>query len=130
MEDQFENQRRCLHSHSILHGRSDKKFCDLKCKNAWHNAKNREHNLKFKSVDMDLHRNRKILALFFPMSRGEKYISILPLKEQGFKPDSFNGTMTSSSTNETYYILYDYAFRYEPSMGIKIIQYHGGIHKI
>ena len=130
MEDLIDNQSRCLGCHSILHGRSDKKFCHLECKNAWHNEKNREHNLKFKSVDMDLHRNRKILELYFPISHGEKYIPILPLNMQGFNPNCFNGIVTSSNSGETYYLIYDYAFRHDPSMGIKIIQYNGGIHKI
>ena len=52
------------------------------------------------------------------------------LKVQGFNPNCFNGILNSSKTGETYYLVYDHAFRHGPSMGIKIIQYNGRIHKI
>src|SRR5260221_12693044 len=48
-----------------LKGRSDRLYCDEKCKNKYHNARNKEDDVEFKRVQRVLRTNRKILKKMF-----------------------------------------------------------------
>jgi hypothetical protein len=130
MEDLFENQRRCQYCKSILKGRSDKKFCDISCKNAFHNPLNRNLQQKFKNDDRKLHNNYQVLYRFYEHSKGLEFIQLRPLLQEGFDPRFFVGTMRARDTGETVYIVYNYAFYCNQNSGIKIYFNERSFHPI
>jgi hypothetical protein len=55
-------QKRCCTTCSrVLHGRSDKKFCNEQCRNTYNNQLNSLANNYMRSIDHQLRRNRRIL---------------------------------------------------------------------
>ena len=130
MEDLCDNQNRCLSCHNILYGRSDKKFCDLKCKNAWHNAINKQNNMACKSFNSLLQRNRIILREFFEESQGTNYVPLIKLYQKGFSPNINAGHVKGSETGEWLTVVYDYAFVIIKETQIKIYYKNGGFHNI
>ncbi len=128
MEDLFNDQSRCLSCRSILQGRTDKKYCSLKCKNAWHNAINKQNNMAFKSLDSLLHRNRMILKEFFDESQGINYIPLIKLYQKGFCPAIHVGHIKVNETGEWFKVVYDYAFLINEVSQIKIHHKNGGFH--
>lgn len=129
MADLFENQRRCMYCKSILKGRSDKKFCNIECKNAYNNPIYRERQKIFKPVEKELHKNHAALEMFYELSHGEKFIQIRPLFQQGFDPRFYIGTMKLSAAGEFVYLVYNYSFLYDQKLGIKIFYHEGGFSK-
>ena len=130
MPDLFENSGRCHNCKAYLKGRSDKKFCSLKCKNAWHNAQNKQKNLKFKYADIQMHKNWVALDKYYNMSQGTNFISIILLYQQGFNPEFYNGNVTINETGEKLYVVYDYGFIINQESKIKIYYYDWGFNKI
>jgi len=130
MGNLFENQRCCMYCKSILKGRSDKKYCNLKCKNAYSNPINREREKIFKSDEKKLHKNHETLKMFYELSHGEVFIQIRPLYQQGFDPRFYTGTLDSKNAEGTVYIIYDYAFLYDQKQGIIVFYDKGGFHNI
>jgi len=130
MAELFENQGRCQYCSSILKGRSDKKFCNTDCKNAFHNPLNRERQLKLKNDDRILHHNHKVLCRFYEHSKGEEFIPLRPLLQEGFDPQFFIGTMKTRDSGETVYIVYNSAFSYDKKNGIKIYCNERSFHHI
>jgi hypothetical protein len=130
MEDLFENQRRCMSDKVILKGRADKKFCNIKCKNDYHNSINRELQKIFKPDEKKLRKNHSVLKMFYELSHGEEFIQIRPLYQEGFYPRYYIGTMKLNATGEIVYLVYDYAFLYDQKLGIKIFYYEGGFYNI
>lgn len=53
--------RHCLACHAIIRGRSDKRFCDDGCRNAYNNKLNSASNTIIRHVNAILKKNRKIL---------------------------------------------------------------------
>lgn len=52
----------CLECGRPLAGRSDKKFCDVHCKNAWHNQRNSRQQSQLKQVNAQINSNFRILS--------------------------------------------------------------------
>ena len=130
MEKPAENQKRCQCNDLILKGRSDKKFCNTKCKNDYHNLINRKQELIFKHDKSNLQKNYKALKMYYEHSKGKDFIQIRPLLQEGFDPRFYIGTMILKNTGETVYLVYDYAFFYDQKLGIKIFYQDGGFHNI
>ena len=128
MPDLLDNIARCEHCKVLLSGRSDKRFCSLKCKNAWHNHRNRENNMAYKTIDKQLHLNRVILKDFYEESQGMKFIPLVNLYQRGFNPISYNGNVTVNETSERLFVVYDYAFIINDSTQIKIYHNDGGFY--
>lgn len=51
----------CLYCQHAIHGRTDKKFCDDRCRNNFHNRKKAQESPYVRQVNKALRRNRKIL---------------------------------------------------------------------
>jgi len=128
MEDLFKEHKRCLNDLILIKGRSDKKFCGPKCKSAFNNAIYRERHKVFYGVDKTLHKNYTILKMFYEKSRGEIFIPIKELYQQGFNPHIFTGIMISKNAEEKLYILYDYGYVRDRDQSIKILFKDGGFH--
>ena len=114
MEIQF-----CLECNRVLKGRSDKKFCDQKCKNTHYNEYRRTRQpLRFKQINQILVHNRNILKTMF-----EKF----PLKNISNDQLSREGFLFSYYTNsspDTFYC-YDYGFRHTSDGFLQLLKVNG-----
>lgn len=72
--------KHCLECEEVLHGRSDKKFCNEACRSTYHNRLNATHSLIIRQINRRLNRNRKILEeLIFSGQRKVKRSLLLRL---------------------------------------------------
>ena len=101
--------RTCTACGKTVKGRSDKKFCDDYCRNAYNNQLKAADNNYVRSINNKLRRNRRILESL--LSREEETILVSRdyLQQQGFM---FN-YCTHSYTNkkgDVYLFCYDYGY--------------------
>ena len=54
----------CLQCNDTIHGRSDKKFCDDYCRNAYNNSSKKGSNNIIRNISNALRKNRNILESF------------------------------------------------------------------
>ena len=121
MKELNNNTKSCPLCGGIITGRSDRRFCSLQCKNAWHHAKNKEKQMVFNPVDRIVHRNRDALKAFYQYSQGTRYVPVDRLLKKGFQLEHYQRKiMNQNGTGENLYIVYDYAFVYNHSKGVKI----------
>ncbi|MEX2410091.1 MAG: hypothetical protein WD607_01755 [Candidatus Paceibacterota bacterium] len=114
--------RLCLNCKAPLEGRSDKKFCSLRCKNKYSNANRNKKDLIYKKVDDQLHKNHKVLERFYKLSNGIEFIDQRPLLMEGFNTSYFVGIQKSKTTGDTIYVIYNYGFIINNSHKILIIK--------
>lgn len=86
--------------------RTDKKFCNLKCKNSFHNRIQCEKRRIRREIDSALHRNHDLLMEY----DGQKQVSLIELKAKGFDNFTFN-RLTKDEDQKTWQVCYNYAFR-------------------
>jgi len=92
-----------------LKGRSDKKFCDDYCRNAYNNQLKSTSNNYVRNINNALGKNRRILEGIFPP--GEKMTKTTKEKLQrlGFQFKYFTHTYTNKKGN-VYYFCYEYGY--------------------
>jgi len=92
-----------------IHGRSDKKFCSVRCKNYYHTNLRRVTNVAVFDINKILHRNRSILLEVIGINKFQTKISrrILDKKKFNFK---YHTHININSQNKTYYFVYDIAW--------------------
>lgn len=98
------NVIKCLKCSGKLKGRSDKKFCDQYCRNAYHNGIYREDNVLMKGVNQILKRNRRILKQLFQNVEISSKTDLIGL---GYNFDYYTNMYTSRK-NQVHYFCYDY----------------------
>jgi hypothetical protein len=100
----------CLFCRKPVIGRSDKKFCDDGCRNAFHNRLNSLRPLSVRSVNNILSKNRRIIShIIFNMNTSK--VSVQELMGMGFNFNYFTG---QSFENEViYHHCYEYLYAEE-----------------
>jgi hypothetical protein len=101
-------KHKCLHCETLLHGRSDKKFCSLACKNEHHAQTRRQTKDAVAEIDGYLHRNREILALLMGDSRKE-IMDRMVLVRAKFRWEYMTG-IYKNKQGKWYHLVYDYAW--------------------
>lgn len=101
--------RFCLYCNDPLKGRSDKKFCDDQCRNAYNNEMKSMHHKEVSEINKVLSRNRKILQGF--LKGADKPVSA-KREEMLIKGFHFNYITHSETNNEgqPIYCCYDHAY--------------------
>ena len=108
-------QHECLHCGKQLKGRTDKKYCDLHCKSAYHYQKAKENPERFyDKVDNQLKLNRKILKEY--NKGGKVTVRSSVLLELGFDPEFFTHYWKNQK-GEVYLFVYEYGFLKKPENG-------------
>lgn len=98
----------CLACYQPLEGRSDKKFCDVHCKSAYHYKKAIEEAPQFyNKVDNQLKKNRRILKSF--NKAGKATVRANTMLEAGFNP-KFITHYWKNGKGDTYLFVYEYGF--------------------
>ena len=100
----------CQHCTSKMTGRSDKKFCSVKCKNDFHKQLRTFNKNVLSKIDGILHRNYAILV---EITNQQKHNNIkvprLQLDKAGFNFNYFTGTYKNRQ-DKTYHYVYDFAW--------------------
>jgi len=82
-------KKRCKNCGKILKpskGRSDRQYCDEKCKNQYHNAKNARENAELQRIELILRKNHRILKKMF-LRKDKDTIPKERLLKEGFNFD-------------------------------------------
>ena len=100
------HSRLCLECNEKLTGRSDKRFCDAYCRNAYHNRHKADDELLIKTTNQHIRRNRRILKTLCPV--GKATVRKEVLDQMGYDYRYFSSLFKTSTM--TYYLVYDYGF--------------------
>lgn len=80
-----ETKAHCLHCGTVMYGRSDKKFCDTKCKNAYHNSETERSRRYRKSVMAAIEINYAILDDL--LRNRQITVAVEKIAPRGFSPN-------------------------------------------
>lgn len=97
----------CLHCSEPIRGRSDKKFCDPSCRNAYNNERNKDESQIMRNVNRILRKNRKILSELNP--NGKAKVSQSELTSKGFDFNYFTNTYTTRKGG-VYHFIYEHGW--------------------
>ncbi|MCH5719728.1 DUF2116 family Zn-ribbon domain-containing protein [Niabella hibiscisoli] len=103
------HSKNCLACGKPVKGRSDKKFCDDYCRNAYNNRANGVNTEVIRNINNDLKKNRQILASLLQNDHETVITPKSRLIDLGFK---FRW-MTHQYTNQNgqiYFYCYDYGY--------------------
>ncbi|MEQ9288712.1 MAG: hypothetical protein RIG77_17455 [Cyclobacteriaceae bacterium] len=96
-------------------GRSDKKFCDAYCRNAYNNQHKAVDEQYIQLVNSRIRHNRRILKGLSP--EGKATVRKEVLDQMGYDYKYFSGIFKTKTG--LYYLVYDYAFSPLVEMGIE-----------
>ncbi|HEY1019270.1 MAG TPA: hypothetical protein VGE25_09745 [Sediminibacterium sp.] len=112
MKDEIENELgltgSCIVCEKKFYGRSDKKFCGVRCKNQYHNTNTVRNTKLIRSVNYLLRKNRNILYTLTNGKRTAKTMKRDVLLIAGF--DFSYITSVDVSQEQTTYYCYDYQY--------------------
>jgi len=105
-----------------MKGRSDKRFCSVKCKNEHHYNKRKAVADTVGTIDNILHQNHRIMLQLF---EGEKrqYFKVpkLILSKMGFD-FSYHTGIYINTKKKTYHYIYDYAWMEFSNQEIMVVR--------
>ncbi len=113
------NQQFCMLCNHKIHGRTDKKFCNDNCRNAYHNKINHSENILIRNIKAKLFRNRKILS----ETSGDRSVCTINrslLVSKGFQFE-FMTQMHSNKHGSVTYFCYDYSYKLINDSSIQIL---------
>lgn len=97
----------CLECGSVLKGRSDKKFCDAICRNAYNNRTSKSANNLMRNINRRLAKNRKILEELNP--HGKSKTTKAKLLQAGFDFSHFT-SIYETKKGARYYFVYEQGY--------------------
>jgi hypothetical protein len=100
-------ERLCLDCGTVLHGRSDKKFCDDQCRNNYNNQLNSDSYNLVRNINNILKRNRRIMEELNPSGKTKTNRKKLMVK--GFNFDYIT-SIYQTKTGSTYNFCYEYGY--------------------
>ncbi len=114
-------KRSCIYCDKVIRsGRSDKKFCDERCKDAYYNSiKIQEHN-EIKKIDLILKKNRRVLKKLFNLRNATIPKSILV--KEGFEFDYHTHIIITKLKRNQFIFCYDHGYREVADGRIQIIR--------
>ena len=102
--------KKCPYCNRIISGRTDKMFCDDKCRNNYYYKVNNEQKNYIRKINRVLLKNRGILRSINPSGRTS--VPKRYLDELGFDFDCFT-SIHKTKKGKDYYLVYDQAFSIE-----------------
>jgi hypothetical protein len=116
--------RSCLHCEKeidIRKGRSDRKFCDERCKNEYHNAQKNDARMEIIRIEAALKANRKILKKVLG-SRKEEIVSRETLEKLGYNFMYHTHHVISMTKNYEYTFCFNYGYRTAEDGKMKVVK--------
>jgi hypothetical protein len=102
--------RYCLNCNKqIKSGRSDKKFCDMDCKDEYYNNLKSEEHSEIRKIELRLKKNRRILKKILGPNP-EIIITKEKLLSAGFQFDYHTHHVISKIKSNEYIFCYDYGY--------------------
>ncbi len=98
----------CLECGEKIIGRSDKKFCNDACRNAYNNKQNKDSTNLMRNVNNKLRKNYRILVE--TNTDGKTKITRSKLESLGFDFDYFTNLKVYKNGSE-YKFIYDYGYK-------------------
>ncbi|MGJ1236934.1 MULTISPECIES: hypothetical protein [Sphingobacterium] len=110
----------CLECGKVIYGRSDKRFCDDACRNAYNNKLNSDQTNLVRNVNNILRKNRRILL---DALSGEGMVKIQreKLKRLGFD-FKFHTHTFSNNKGQTYSFIYETGYLLLENDWVLIVQ--------
>ena len=100
-------ERLCTACGTVIHGRTDKKFCDDQCRSSFNNIARHANNEVINKVNRILRKNRQILEHLNP--EGKVKISYSELIQAGYSLEYHTHTYLTQN-GSFYYFCYDYGY--------------------
>lgn len=113
--------RNCLSCNDHLRGRTDKKFCNDYCRNAYNNSLNSDGNKQVRNINHALRKNRRILESILHPGRHIAKTSKQKLYTKGFSFVYFTHTTTNRKGN-CYHYCYEYGYLILEGDGVMIVK--------
>lgn len=110
--------RLCVICDTPLFGRSDKRFCSVKCKNNYHAEIRRTTNAFAKDTFKQLLRNHRILSELIGPEKKDFEINLMSLKRKGFDPQSITGFKLRSA--EIVFSLFNFSWTFTAGQTIAV----------
>jgi hypothetical protein len=101
--------RNCQYCDKQLYGRSDKQFCNDKCRNCYHNKTKSNNRNSIRIINIILKKNVSILEKLMNNSRDKILIDLSRLVTLGFNFAYFTHLVTDKEGN-TINFCYDYGY--------------------
>ena len=101
--------RSCLACNKSVRGRTDKKFCDDYCRNAFNNQLKADSNNMVRNINNALRKNRRILEELLPANEKMVKTKLEKLLQQGFLFKYFTHIYTNQKGN-VYHFCYEYGY--------------------
>ena len=106
----IEPTRYCQWCKDPLRGRSDKKFCDTSCRNAFNNQQDHSSAHLIKTINYVLRKNRNILAELFEMAGEQTSFPAAVLLYKGFQ-FQYHTEVQHANSPAPFYICYDFGYQ-------------------
>lgn len=104
----FMEEKCCVWCGQFVKGRSDKRFCDDGCRNAYNNKMNRVSNRYVREVNNILKKNRNVLLTVLGNDKTVR-IPRDHLLREGFDFDFFTNLLENGK-GQTYLFVYEYGY--------------------
>jgi len=101
--------KNCLSCQKVLHGRTDKKFCNDYCRNTYNNRLKTINNNYVRNVNNALLKNRRILESLLPVEEEMSKTTKSKLLQLGFQFRYITHTYANKKGN-TYFFCYEYGY--------------------
>lgn len=99
----------CLSCQKVLHGRTDKKFCNDYCRNTYNNRLKTINNNYVRNVNNALLKNRRILESLLPVEEEMSKTTKSKMLQQGFQFKYITHTY-SNKKGSVYFFCYEYGY--------------------
>lgn len=99
----------CLTCNKSIKGRTDKKFCDDYCRNAYNNQLKAEGNNRVRNINNALRKNRRILEELLKENEKMTKVNREKLLQEGFQ-FKYNTHTYSNQKGATYQFCYEYGY--------------------
>ncbi len=110
----------------IRAGRSDKKYCDAGCKDAYTNEIKRKEHAEISRVEGILKKNRRTLKKLFNADKPEQLVTREAIVKEGFEFDFHTHHVITKIKGNEFLFCYDYGYREVEKDWYKIIRQFGG----
>lgn len=115
------NANRCPYCNRIIEGRTDKMFCDDRCRNNYYYKVNSEQKSYIRYINKILLKNRGILRTVNPY--GRKLVSKRSLEELGFDFNCYTSVYKTRKGKE-YYLVYDQAYSFDDPENLTLLVFY------
>ena len=113
--------KKCPYCNRIIAGRTDKTFCDDRCRNNYYYLVNSEQKSFIRDINKILLRNRGILRTVNP--HGRKTVSKKYLEDLGFDFSCFTSVYKTRKGKE-YYLVYDQAYSFDEQETVTLVVFY------